>query len=179
MNMLDIDSLVDSLVSLATWPHIWNYLDKRPAYSTLNYWSILLPCQLQVKLTGTPPRSRPSGLVVPFLSPERKLGIYSARPLPDVGHYILSVEFSASTQVWHAWWDHNRLIRSRPQSSTWKTTTPSSTSTLKTCLTTRRRSLSRQRKNSKRSACCLIAGRANQSSRRLHCQEFSYTDRAI
>jgi len=28
MNMLDINSLVDSLIVLATWPYIWNYLDK-------------------------------------------------------------------------------------------------------------------------------------------------------
>jgi hypothetical protein len=27
MNMLDIDSLVDSLIMLATWLYIWNYLD--------------------------------------------------------------------------------------------------------------------------------------------------------
>jgi len=99
MNMLDIDSLVDSLVSLATWPHIWNYLDKRPAYSTLNYWSILLPCQLQVKLTGTPPRSRPSGPVVSFLSPKRKLGIYSVQPLPCVDHCVPGVKFLASTEI--------------------------------------------------------------------------------
>jgi hypothetical protein len=42
MNMLDIDSLVDSLTLLVTWPHIWNNLEQQPTRSTLNYWSISL-----------------------------------------------------------------------------------------------------------------------------------------
>jgi hypothetical protein len=54
MNMIDIDSLVDSLIMLATWPYIQNYLDKHrhvPPKIT-DQLSLLVNCR--VKLTGMP-----------------------------------------------------------------------------------------------------------------------------
>ena len=112
----------------------------------------LVPLSIAGQIDWHALRSQPFGLVVPFQRPKRSSGYAPLGPLTGVDHCVPDVGFLASTQVWHARWDHNHLIRSQLESSTWKTTTPFSRSTLRTCLTTRRRSLSRQWKNSKRCA---------------------------
>ena len=98
MNMLDIDSLVDSLVSLATWPHILELSGRTTGTFHLKLLINLAPLSIACQIDWhVPLRSRQSGLLVPFLSPERSSGSAPRGPLTGVDHYVSGVDFSMST----------------------------------------------------------------------------------
>ena len=99
----------------------------------------------------------------------------SSRSVPRIFSWLAYVSAAGmDPSLFH---HRQRLARPvGPQSSTW-TTKRSSRSTLKTCLMTKKHSLSRRRRSSVRSVCCLTAGRAIQSFRILPCQASSCIDK--
>jgi hypothetical protein len=109
--MLDIDSLLDSLIVLAIWPYIWNCLHKHwhvPPYITDPF--------LSLSIVGSNWLARPCSLPsspAPFPSPERARDLLHVVSLGLLRVPTATCRFLPSTHPWHARWDHNRQHEQR------------------------------------------------------------------